>query len=252
MNKFNGKVAIVTGGTSGIGRATAEEFARQGARVVIAARREEAGRDVEASIRAAGGEATFVACDVSKEDEVRNLVAQAVEKYGRLDYASNNAAPAPVGKLLPDIDSSDYDYMMDPVLRGVFLCMKHEIPAMQGSGGAIVNCSSYASMIGIPGWSMYSAAKAAVESLTRVAAHECAGDGIRVNSVTLGLITTPMSEGVARMLDQASVDAMNAHIAMKRQGQPEEVAKPILFLCSDDASYITGATLMVDGGYHLI
>lgn len=251
MNEFAGKVAIVTGGTSGIGRATAEEFARLGAGVVIAARHETAGRDVEDAIRAAGGEATFIACDASKEDEVENLVVQTVEKYGRLDYASNNAAPTPVGKLLPDIEDADYKYMMDPVLRGVFLCMKYEIRAMQ-AGGAIVNCSSYASMIGIPGWSMYSAAKAGVESLTRVAAHECAGNGIRVNNVTLGLITTPMSEEVAGMLDQASVEAMNGHIAMKRQGRPEEVAKPIVFLCSDDASYITGATLLVDGGYHLI
>lgn len=251
MNEFAGKVAIVTGGSSGIGRATAEEFARRGANVVIASRHEEGGRDVEASIRADGGEVTFLACDVSKEDDVRNLVAQTIEKYGRLDYASNNAAPTPIGKLLPDIEEEDYEYMVEPVLRGVFLCMKYEIPAMQ-AGGAIVNCSSYASMIGIPGWSMYSAAKAGVESLTRVAAHECAVNGIRVNNVTLGLITTPMSEEVAGMLDRATIEAMNGHIAMKRQGRPDEVAKPIVFLCSDDASYITGATLIVDGGYHLI
>lgn len=251
MQQFAGKVALVTGGTSGIGRATAEEFARRGARVVIAARRNDMGQAVEASIRAAGGEATFVACDVSKENEVRSLVDGTLDRYGRLDCASNNAAPTPVGKLLADVERSDYDYMIDPVLRGVYLCMKFEIPAMK-AGGAIVNCSSYASMIGIPGWSMYSAAKAAVESLTRVAAHECAASNIRVNNVTLGLIATPMSEEVAGMLDQASVEAMNAHIAMQRQGRPEEVARPIVFLCSDDASYITGATLMVDGGYHLI
>jgi NAD(P)-dependent dehydrogenase (short-subunit alcohol dehydrogenase family) len=140
---------------------------------------------------------------------------------------------------------------MEPALRGTVHCMKHEIRAME-PGGAIVNCSSYASMIGIPMWSMYSAAKAAVESLTRVSAQECAARDIRVNSVTRGVIETPMSEEVAGMIGPDGVAGMDAHIAVGRRGLPEEVARPILFLCSDEASYITGATLMVDGGYHLI
>lgn len=251
MGQFDDKVAIVTGGNSGIGQATAEAFAGEGAKVVIAARREELGRRIEASITESGGEATFVACDVADDDQVRSLVDKTLTKYGQLDYASNNAAPTPVGKPFTELTDDDFDYIMEPALRGVVRCMKYELRAMQESGGAIVNTSSYASMIGIPYWSMYSAAKAAVESLTRVAAHEYADKNIRVNTVTLGLITSPMSEEVARMIGPESVAVMDAHIPMKRNGSPMEVANPILFLCSDAASYITGATLMVDGGYHL-
>ena len=251
MTRFEGKVALVTGGNSGIGRATAEAFAAQGASVVIAARREDLGIEVERSIRESGGIATFVACDVSKNDQVRRLVDTTIDLYGQLDYASNNAAPTPVGKLLTEITDEDFDYIMEPALRGVVHCMRYELLAMQESGGVIVNTSSYASQIGIPYWSLYCAAKAAVESLTRVAASEYADKGIRVNAVTLGLITTPMSEEVAKMIGPEGVAVMDNHIPMKRNGSPDEVALPILFLCSDAASYITGETLMVDGGYHL-
>lgn len=251
MNQFDGKVAVVTGGNSGIGRATAEAFAAEGASVVLGARREELGREVERSIRASGGEATFIPCDVAEDEQARDLIDEAMSKYGRVDYASNNAAPTPVGKPLTEITDNDFDYIMEPALRGVVHCMKYELRAMEERGGAIVNTSSYASRIGIPYWSMYSAAKAAVESLTRVAAHEHAQKNIRVNAVTLGLITSPMSEEVAGMIGPEAVAAMGAHIPMKRNGSPEEVAGPILFLCSEAASYITGATLMVDGGYHL-
>jgi NAD(P)-dependent dehydrogenase (short-subunit alcohol dehydrogenase family) len=251
MARFEGKVALVTGGNSGIGRAVAERFAAEGASVVLSGRRKDQGKAVAESIRASGGEATFVACDVSEDDQVGRLVAQTMQSYGRLDYASNNAAPTPIGKALTEISDEDYAYMMEPALRGVVNCLKYEIRAMQTAGGAIVNTSSYASRIGIPYWSLYCAAKAGVEALTRVAAHECADKNIRVNAVTLGLITTPMSQAVAEMIGPEAVAGMNAHIPMKRNGSPEEVADPILFLCSDAASYVTGETLMVDGGYHL-
>jgi NAD(P)-dependent dehydrogenase (short-subunit alcohol dehydrogenase family) len=251
MSRFDGKVALVTGGNSGIGRAVAEQFAAEGAKVVLSARREDLGERVVGSIKKAGGEATFVSCDVSKDDEVRALVDKTVQVYGRLDCASNNAAPTPIGKPLTEITDEDYEYMMEPALRGVVHCLKYEVRMMQESGGAIVNASSYASRIGIPYWSLYCAAKAGVESLTRVAASEYAGRNIRVNAVTLGLITTPMSQQVAEMIGTEGVAVMDAHIPLKRKGTPEEVAEPILFLCSDSASYITGETLLVDGGYHL-
>jgi NAD(P)-dependent dehydrogenase (short-subunit alcohol dehydrogenase family) len=251
MSRFDGKVAIVTGGNSGIGRAVAERFAAEGASVVLAARRERPGQEAAESIRKSGGEATFLACDVSKEDQVGALVDDTIERYGRVDYASNNAAPTPVGKPLTAISDEDYDYMMEPALRGMVYCLKHELRAMQASGGAIVNTSSYASRIGIPYWSLYCAAKAGVEALTRVAASEYADKNIRVNAVTLGLITTPMSQEVAEMIGPEGVAVMDSHIPMQRNGLPEEVAESILFLCSDAASYVTGEALLVDGGYHL-
>lgn len=251
MARFKGKVALVTGGNSGIGLAVAEQFAAEGASVVLSGRREDLGKTVAQSIQALGGEATFIACDVSEDGQVESLVDQTTQLYGRLDYASNNAAPTPIGKALTEISEEDYAYMMEPALRGVVHCLKYEIRAMQEAGGAIVNTSSYASRIGIPFWALYCAAKAGVEALTRVAAHEYVDKNIRVNAVTLGLITTPMSQAVAGMIGPEAVAGMQAHTPMKRNGSPEEVAEPILFLCSDAASYITGETLMVDGGYHL-
>lgn len=251
MARFKGKVALVTGGNSGIGRAVAERFAAEGARVALTARREELGTAVAQSILESGGEATFLACDVSRDDEVKRLIDKTMELYGQLDYASNNATPTPIGKPLTEITEEDYAYMMDPALRGMVHCLKYELRAMQEAGGAIVNTSSYASRIGMPYLSLYCAAKAGVEALTRVAAYENADSDIRVNAVTLGVITTPMSQAVADMIGPEAVAGMRAHIPMKRNGSPEEVAEPILFLCSDAASYITGETLMVDGGYHL-
>lgn len=251
MARFEGKVALVTGGNSGVGRAVAEQFAAEGASVVLSGRREDLGKTVAESIRASGGEATFIACDVSKEDQVERLVDNTIRLYGQLDYASNNATPTPIGKPLTEITEEDYAYMMDPALRGVVHCLKYELRAMQEAGGAVVNTSSYASRIGMPYLSLYCAAKAGVEALTRVAAFENADNDVRVNAVTLGVITTPMSQAVADMIGPEAVAGMQAHIPMKRNGSPEEVAEPILFLCSDAASYITGETLMVDGGYHL-
>lgn len=251
MTRFKGKVALVTGGNSGIGRAVAERFAAEGARVVLSGRREDLGRKVVESIENSGGEAAFVGCDVSQDRQVEELVDKTIQLYGQLDCASNNAAPTPMGKPLTEISEEDYGYMMDPALRGIVHCLKYQLRAMQKSGGAIVNTSSYASRIGIPYWSLYCAAKAGVEALTRVAASECADNNIRVNAVTLGLITTPMSQEVADMIGAEGVAAMDAHIPLKRNGTPEEAAEPILFLCSDAASYITGETLLVDGGYHL-
>lgn len=254
MGSFDGKVALITGGTSGLGKATAVEFARQGARVVIAARRDVPGREAEAALRSTGADVTFIPCDVTSEDQVRALVQQALETYGRLDCAYNNAASFPAVAPLADQSGSDFDATIASMLRGVFLCMKYEIPAMLATGGgAIVNCSSVASMAGMVGLSAYAAGKAGVEALTRVAVHEYATMGIRVNAIAAGSIAT--SEGVfldfSRIAGEAGLEAMSARIGMKRFGRSVEIAHPVLFLCSEGASFITGATLVVDGGYLL-
>lgn len=254
MGQFEGKVVLVTGGTSGLGKATAAAFAQQGAKVVIAGRREELGRDVEASIRASQGEATFVRCDVAHEDQVRALVDRTVQLHGRLDYAYNNAAAAPDedAKPLAEVSVAAYDAMMNVSLRAVFLCMKYEIPAMiAGGGGAIVNCSSTAAHSAIPGLGVYGAAKAGVETLTRFAAREYASANIRVNAICVGSVETPMSALAGARLPPAVVEAVVAKMALGRAGQPPEVAAAVLFLCSEGASYITGANLAIDGGYLL-
>jgi NAD(P)-dependent dehydrogenase (short-subunit alcohol dehydrogenase family) len=251
MGQFEGKVALVTGGNSGLGKATAEAFAREGAKVVIAARREALGREVEASIRAAGGEARFIACDISSEEQIRKLVERTVQTYGRLDYAYNNAWAAPKLTPLTEVTTDAYDEMFTS-LRGAFLCMKHEIPAMiSGGGGAIVNCSSMVTKMAIPYLGPYSAAKAGLEMLTRTTAHECADKNIRVNSVCLGAFQTPMASDLASQLGPQGLDAILARIALKRYGRLDEVAHTVLFLCSEGASFIIGANLLIDGGHTL-
>jgi NAD(P)-dependent dehydrogenase (short-subunit alcohol dehydrogenase family) len=251
MNRFSNKVALITGGNSGLGKATAEAFAREGATVVIAARREGLGRDVEASIRASGGEATFVRCDITDEADVRALVDRVVETYGRLDYAYNHAWAAPQGAPLADLPTDRFDHEL-ALLRGTFLCMKYEIPVLaSGGGGAIVNCSSLATQLAQHGLGAYAAAKAGLEMLARTAAHEYASKNIRVNAIVTGAFETPGSAEYVRQLPQAALDAFYARIALKRLARPAELAEAVLFLCSDASAYITGTSLLVDGGYRV-
>jgi NAD(P)-dependent dehydrogenase (short-subunit alcohol dehydrogenase family) len=251
VGEFEGKVALVTGGNSGLGKSTAEAFAREGAKVVLAARREELGREVEASIRAAGGEATFVRCDVTHEEEVKALVERTLAVYGRLDYAYNNAWAPTRRTAIVDmtVDAFEHDIAF---LRATLWCMKYEIPAIaSGGGGAIVNCSTTATQSIFAGLGSYAATKSGVETLTRTAAYENAAKNIRINSVCAGGFETPMAADFAKQLSTEEMNTTFVKFAFKRLGRPPELAQAVLFLCSERASFITGINLLVDGGYCL-
>jgi NAD(P)-dependent dehydrogenase (short-subunit alcohol dehydrogenase family) len=244
MFDFTGKVVLVTGGTSGIGAATAKAFAAAGAKVVVSGRREAEGKKVAGEI---GGH--FVQADVSKEDDVKKLVAETVAKYGRLDVAFNNAGVEWTG---PTTDASEADYrkVFDVNVWGVLASMKHEIPAMlKGGGGAIINTSSVAGHIGMPGASVYVASKHAVEGLTKTAALEYAKQGIRVTALAPAVILTDMFERFAGGAESEQGKAMAAMHPVGRAGRPEEVAAAVLYLASDQAKFTTGISLPVDGGW---
>jgi NAD(P)-dependent dehydrogenase (short-subunit alcohol dehydrogenase family) len=254
--RFAGRVALVTGGSSGIGRATALAFAREGAAVVIASRGSERGEAVRRELEALGAEAEFVAADVSRSDQVAALVRRTVERFGRLDCACNNAASLDSGVNKPSAEftEEDFDGHVALNLKSVWLCMKQEILQMlaQGSGGAIVNTSSVNGLGGVPGDAFYAMSKAGVLGLTKSAALEYAKQGIRVNALVAGGFRTPMLESVfARVSpdDPAAAEAGFARmIALGRIGRPEEAAEAVLWLCSDASSYVTGHSLIADGG----
>jgi len=254
--RFTGKVVLVTGGSSGIGRATALAFAREGARVMIASRGRERGEEVLAELRSGGAEAAFLATDVSRAEEVERLVGQTVERFGRLDCAFNNAATleAEPFKPLHECSEADFDRAIAFNLKSVWLCMRREIEQMlrQGGGGAIVNTSSVNGLGGVPGAAFYAAAKAAILGLTKSAAIELAGQGIRVNALVAGAFRTPMLESVFQRHSpddpSAAAAVMAKSVPLGRIGAPEEAAQAVLWLCSDAASYMTGNSLIVDGG----
>ncbi len=246
---MKGKVALVTGGAAGIGRATALLFSEKGAKVVVADVTTEEGQDIADLIRKNGGEAIFVRCDVSMSKEVEALVNETAKTYGRLDYAFNNAGIE--GKTAPTADCSEenWDRTVAINLTGVWLCMKHEIPQMlKQRAGAIVNNSSVAGIVGFAGLPAYVATKHGVVGLTKTAALEYAKQGIRVNAVCPGVIKTAMVERVIG--GNPSVEAQFVAIEpIGRLGDPREVAEAVVWLCSDAASFVTGIAMPVDGGF---
>jgi NAD(P)-dependent dehydrogenase (short-subunit alcohol dehydrogenase family) len=247
--RIQDKVALITGGGSGIGRATAGVFAREGARVVIADYNAEGGERTVREIKDAGGEAFFLTTDVANPQEVEALVSQLVERYGRLDCAFNNAGIEGEFASTPELSLENWHRVISINLDGVFYCMKYEIQQMlKQGGGSIVNTSSVAGLIGLPGGSAYVAAKHGVAGLTKTAALEFAKANIRVNAVCPGFIRTPMVE---RVLDRGTFDEERviASEPINRMGKPEEIAEAVLWLCSAAASFVTGVAFPVDGGY---
>jgi NAD(P)-dependent dehydrogenase (short-subunit alcohol dehydrogenase family) len=246
---FHGKVALVTGAGSGMGRAAAQIFAREGAQVVVADIDPAGGEETVRLLREAGGEASFVRCDVSRAAEVEAMVRHAVERFGRLDCAFNHAGISAGSGGTTGLTEEEWDLVIDVNLKGVWLCMKYEIPPMLAQGGgAIVNTASVAGFIGQPRNPNYAASKHGVLGLTKSAALEHARNGIRVNAVCPGPIRTPMLErGIARSPDLEQ--ALVAGQPNGRLGTAEEVAEAAVWLCSDAASNITGHPLVIDGGY---
>jgi NAD(P)-dependent dehydrogenase (short-subunit alcohol dehydrogenase family) len=247
---FQGKVALVTGGSSGMGRAAAIAFAKAGAKVIVAARREIEGSETVRFITDAGGEARFIQADVSKSDGIVKLMDRTIEIYRRLDYAFNNAGTE--GKFAPitELTETDWDRTILVNLKAVWLCMKYEIEQMlkQESGGAIVNTSSWLAKGGLAGSTIYSASKGGLDGMVRPAALEYANRNIRINNINPGIIDTEMLRRFFDPEDDAAKPFIS-HIPAQRLGTSEEIAETALWLCSDAASYITGQTISVDGGY---
>jgi len=244
-----GKAVLITGGASGIGRAAAEAFAREGARVVIADLDEKGGRTTVEKLRAGGAEAHFVRADVARSADVAALVAKTVSLYGRLDCAFNNAGIEGAVSPIVDYPEDTFRRVLEVNVVGVFNCLRAELPQMLAQGrGAIVNTASVAGLIGAGGLSAYIASKHAVLGLTKTAALENAKLGVRVNAVCPGVIQTPMLDRLAKSA-AGFVEGVTAVTPMGRLGTAEEIAEAVVWLCSDAASFITGHALTVDGGY---
>ena len=249
VGKFQGKVALVTGGSSGMGRATALAFAREGAKVIIADKDVKGGEETVRMIKQVGGEATFVKTDVSKAAEVEALVNKTIETYGRLDYAFNNAGIGGSGVSAADCTEESWDRTINANLKSMWLCLKYEILWMSKHGsGAIVNTSSVVGLKGTPDDTDYIVSKTGVIGLTKSAALAYAKAGIRVNAVCPGMTDTPMLKQKGESYFLTRNERAKQAVPLGRIGAPEEIAEAVVWLCSDAASYVTGITMPVDGG----
>jgi NAD(P)-dependent dehydrogenase (short-subunit alcohol dehydrogenase family) len=246
---LEGKIALVTGGTSGIGRETAVLFAKAGAKVVVAGRREREGQETIELVRAAGGDGLFVKADVSKASDVETLIQKAVEGFGRLDVAFNNAGIEGAWGPVVRQTEEDFDRTMNINLKGAWLCLKYEIRQLlkQGGGGAIVNMASITGLVGSAGAAAYSASKHGVIGLTKSAALENAKSGIRINAVCPAFTETPMADRTLR-LPAVHKYVLSCH-PIGRLGRPAEIAEAVVWMCSDRASFMTGQSLVLDGGF---
>jgi NAD(P)-dependent dehydrogenase (short-subunit alcohol dehydrogenase family) len=251
MTRFTDKVALITGGSSGLGAATAMLMAAEGAKVVIAARRRDKGEAVLAKITAAGGEGLFVQTDVTRSEDVEAMVAQTLSRYGRLDLAVNNSGiTGRTMTLLADVKEDDFSAVIDTNLTAVWRCMKHEIPAMlAGGGGAIVNVASvYGYLASDLSHAGYCASKHGVIGLTKTAAVDYGDKGVRVNAICPGFTHSEMVDPVVAAAPDLMKTVVKRHSAMNRLGESAEIAEAIAWLCSDAASFINGAELAADGG----
>jgi len=246
---MDGKVALVTGAAAGIGRATAVAFARNGARVAVSDVNDAAGEETARMIAAAGGTAIYVHADVSRSPEVKALIARVIDAFGRLDYAFNNAGIEGQSAPTAECTEENWDRVIGINLKGVWLCMKEEIPQMlhQG-GGAIVNCASIAGLVGFAGVPAYTSSKHGILGLTKTAALEYATQGIRINAVCPGVIQTAMIERFTGGSSEAEARLV-AQEPIGRMGTSEEIADAVIWLCSDGAGFVTGHSLVVDGGF---
>jgi len=246
--RLKDRAALVTGAGTGIGRAAALAFARAGAKVALAGRREAPLNSVAAEIANLGGRAEVIPVDLADATAAATLPGLVVERLGGLDVAFNNAGVASYAPM-DQLTADDFDRVMATNVRAVWLLIKHEVAVMRaaGRGGAIVNTSSIAATGGTAGLTVYAASKGAIDSLVRVAALEAGGDGIRINNVSPGVIRTPMSEG----LPEEALESIAAHAALKRVGEPEDVADLAVWLCTDEARFITGQSVLVDGGFNI-